>query len=152
MLPFAINNFHLWSLHGLVMTSECHNTKLQQLTTYLRSLPTSLDIENFEPQNHWIDIIGTVEGAVNRELECQLGMHANGLIEFTERGSPMEAPVKVLNWSIIEFPEDALLEIMLLKICGRMGNMEIQGCSHRPPMIVWNGNWGDIVGCMGMVV
>jgi hypothetical protein len=78
------------------MTLEARSTKLQQLTTYLRSLPTSLDIENFEPQKRWIDIIGTVEGTVNQELEFWLSTHANGPIKFTERGSHMEALVKHL--------------------------------------------------------
>ena len=120
--------------------------KLQQLTTYLHSLPISLDIENFEPQKRWIDIIGTsVEGAINRGLECRLGTHANGPIEFTKRGSPMEALVKVLDRYTNEFLEDALLEIPLLKICGRMGDIEICVCLHRQPMITWNGNWGDII-------
>ena len=122
MLPFAIDGFHLGSLPGLVMTSETRNTKLQQLTTYLRSLSTSLDIENFEPQKRRMDIIGTsVEGAINGELECRL-------------------------------LEDMLLEILLLKICGHMGDIEIRGCLHRPPMIAWFGNWGDIIGCMGVLV
>ena len=147
MLPFAIDNFNLRNLYGLVMTSEARNTKLQQLTTYLRSLPTSLDIENFEPQKRWIDIIGTVEGAVNRELECRLGAHANA-IEFTERGSPMEAPVKVLDWYMNEFLEDTLLNISLLKVCGRRGDVEIWVCLHRPPTITWI---GDIIGCMGVL-
>ena len=100
------------------MISEGRNTKLQQLTTYLRNIPTSLDIENFEPQKRWIGIIDTVEGSVNRELECRLSTHANSPTEFTERGSAL---VEVLDRYTNKFPEDTLLEIPEPRICGRMG-------------------------------
>ena len=64
----------------------------------------------------------------------------------------MEALVKVLDRYVNEFPEDTLLEIPLLKICGRMGDMEIRACLHWSPMITWNKNWGDIIGCIGVLV
>ena len=54
-------------------------------------------------------------------------MHVNGPIEFTERGSATEALVKVLDRYTNEFPEGTPLEILLLKICGRLGDMEIWG-------------------------
>ena len=62
------------------MIPEHRNEKLQQLATYLRGLPNSLalkssedshyDFQGFEPDPEWVEDIGTVEGAVNRELEC----------------------------------------------------------------------------------
>ena len=54
----------------------------------------------------------------------------------------MEVLVKVLNQYTNEFPEDMLLEIQLLKICGHMEDKGV-------PTITWI---GDIIGCMGMLV
>jgi len=77
------------------MDPEERNTKLNQLSLYLRQLPPSLAILNsfscynfqdFAPDPDWVEKIGTIEGAVNRELEVRLGMRANGPIEFVERG------------------------------------------------------------------
>jgi len=92
--------------------------QLQQLATYLRSLPTALtihnsfvsryDFENFQLDPTWIDDIGT-EGAINRELECRLGTRAHGPIEFTERGPAVEALVEVLTKYMKEFPDDVRL-------------------------------------------
>ena len=103
MLPFVIDNFHLQSLHGLMSHHDLRRSRRR------------------------IDTIGTVEGAINQELECRLGTHTNGPIEFTERGSPLEGPVKVLDQYVNEFPEHTLLQIRLLKIYGHMGDMEIRG-------------------------
>ena len=101
------------------MTLEDRNIKLQRLATYLHKLPNSLavksskdsryDFQGFEPDPEWVDNIGTVEGAVNRELECRLGSRANGPVEFTERGAPVEALVGVLDRYTKEFPNDLLL-------------------------------------------
>src|SRR5882672_6462300 len=101
------------------MTSEDRNNKLLQLAIYLNGLPDSLPIKDpphshynfqiFELEAEWIDTIGSIEGAVNRELECRLGSQANGPIEFTERGLPVEALAAVLNNYTTQFPNDILL-------------------------------------------
>jgi hypothetical protein len=49
--------------------------------------------QDFAPDPDWIETIGTVEGAINRELEVRLGTRANGPIEFVERGPSVEALV-----------------------------------------------------------
>jgi hypothetical protein len=46
---------------------------------------------------------------VNRELECRLGTRANGPIEFTERGPPVEALAVVRDKYTKQFPNDVLL-------------------------------------------
>jgi hypothetical protein len=51
-----------------------------------------------------------IAGAVNRQLEIRLGTRANGPIEFTERGPPVEALVSVLDRYIKDFPNNLLLE------------------------------------------
>src|SRR5882724_1291714 len=101
------------------MTSEDRDNKLLQLAIYLNGLPDSLPIKDpadshynfqiFELEAEWIDTIGSFEGAVNRELECRLGPWANGPIEFTERGLPVEALAMVLNDYTNQFPDDILL-------------------------------------------
>ena len=80
-----------WTMDGqwtcalchLTMTSEDHNNKLLQLAIYLNGLLDSLPIKDppdscydfqiFKLEAEWIDTIGSIEGAVNWELECQLG-------------------------------------------------------------------------------
>src|SRR5882762_10481859 len=86
---------------------------------YLHGLPNSLavktsedshyDFQGFKPDPDWVENIGTIEGAMNQELESQLGSHANGPIEFTERGALVEAIVRVLDRYTKEFPNDLLL-------------------------------------------
>jgi hypothetical protein len=93
------------------MTSEGRNANLKQCTTYLRSLPTFSGYR--ELQKRWIDIIGTVEGAHMLMVPLNL-----------QNEAPMGALVEVLDL-YNEFPEDMLLEILLLKICGCIGDMEI---------------------------
>jgi len=75
------------------MDLECHNSNLKRLDLYLHGLPSSLAItEYFSCYNFaqfsldldWVEAIGSVKGAVNHELKVQLGMHANGTIEFVE--------------------------------------------------------------------
>ncbi|KIM80110.1 hypothetical protein PILCRDRAFT_9688 [Piloderma croceum F 1598] len=93
--------------------------KLQQLAKYLRGLPSALAIKpssesrynfkNFEPDVDWIEDIGLV-GAVNQQLEIRLGTRADGPIEFTERGPPVEALVNVLDRYTKDFPNNVLLE------------------------------------------
>jgi hypothetical protein len=93
--------------------------KLQQLAKYLRGLPSALAIKpssesrynfkNFEPDADWIEDIGLV-GAVNQQLEIRLGTRADGPIEFTERGPPVEALVNVLDRYTKDFPKNVLLE------------------------------------------
>jgi hypothetical protein len=104
------------------MELEHRDKKLKQLALYLRGLPSSLVIndsfsrynfQNFSPDPDWIDIIGNVEGAVNRELEVRLGSRANGPIEFLERGPAVEALVDVLNRYTKEFPNDGLLKLWI---------------------------------------
>jgi hypothetical protein len=68
------------------MTRFTRDTSLFEL----HKLPNSLavkssedsryDFQGFEPDPGWVENIGTVEGAVNRELECRLGLRANGLV------------------------------------------------------------------------
>ena len=93
--------------------------KLQRLVKYLSNLPTTLAIKppsesrynfnNFEPDEDWIEDIGIV-GAVNRQLEIRLGTRADGPIEFTERGPPVEELANVLNRYLNDFPNNVLLE------------------------------------------
>ena len=93
--------------------------KLQRLSKYLSHLPSILAVKspsesrynfnNFEPDADWIEDIGIV-GAVNRQLEIQLGTRADGPIEFTERGPPVEALVSVLSRYTRDFPNNVLLE------------------------------------------
>jgi hypothetical protein len=100
------------------MEPEHRNIKLKQLALYLRGLPPSLPILesfshynfwDFSPDVDWIERTGTVEGAVNRELEVRLGTRAHGPIEFVERGPAVEALVDVLDHYTKEFPNDGLL-------------------------------------------
>jgi hypothetical protein len=100
------------------MNPESRNSKLKRLDLYLRGLPSSLAIvEPFSRYNFthfsldpdWVEAIGSVEGAVNRELEVRLGTRANGPIEFVERGPQVEALVGVLDHYLTQFPHDTLL-------------------------------------------
>jgi hypothetical protein len=100
------------------MDPECRDSKLKRLDLYLRGLPSSLAIsESFSRYNFaqfsldpdWVDAIGSVQGAVNRELEVRLGTRANGPIEFVERGPQVEALVGVLDHYSTQFPDDILL-------------------------------------------
>ena len=93
--------------------------KLQQLAKYPCGLTNALAIKpssescynfnNFEPNADWIEAIGIV-GAVNQQLKIQLGSRANGPIEFTEWGPPVEALVSVLDRYTKDFLNDVLLE------------------------------------------
>lgn len=99
------------------MEAEQHDTKLQRLAVYLHRLPSSLPINLFSHYNfqdfsldpEWIEIIGMVEGAVNRELETWLGMHADGPIEFVEWGPVVENLVNVLNHYLLHMAAPLLL-------------------------------------------
>jgi len=73
------------------MEQENHNMKLKKLAFYLQGLPASLPItswfsqynfDKFELNEDWIETIGTVKGAVNRNLEVRLGTCAHGPIQF----------------------------------------------------------------------
>jgi hypothetical protein len=100
------------------MDTESREIKLKRLDLYLHGLPSSLAItESFSRYNFaefsldpdWVENIGSVQGAVNRELEVRLGTHANGPIEFVERGPQVEALVGVLDRYSTQFPDDILL-------------------------------------------
>jgi len=100
------------------MEPEERKAKLKKLSLYLRRLPPSLAVidsfsrynfQDFSPDPDWVEKIGTVEGAVNRELEVRLGTRANGPIEFVERGPAVEALVDVLDQYTGTFPHDGLL-------------------------------------------
>jgi hypothetical protein len=100
------------------MNPKSRDSKLKRLDLYLRGLPSSLAInETFSRYNFahfsldpdWVEAIGSIEGAVNRELEVRLGTRANGPIEFVEWGPQVEALVGVLDHYSTQFPHDALL-------------------------------------------
>jgi hypothetical protein len=100
------------------MDHEHRNSKLKRLDLYLRGLPSSLAIAEsisrynfteFALDPDWVEAIGSVEGAVNHELEVRLGTRANGPIEFVERGPQVEALVGVLDHYSTRFPHDTLL-------------------------------------------
>jgi len=74
----------------------------------LNSFPR-YNFQDFAPDPDWVEKIGTIEGAVNQELEVRLGMRANGPIEFVERGPAVEAPVNVLDQYTRQFPCNGLL-------------------------------------------
>jgi len=63
----------------------------------------------FSLDSDWVEAIGSVQGAVNRELEVRLGTRANGPIEFVERGPQVEALVGVLDHYSTQFPDNILL-------------------------------------------
>ena len=101
------------------MDPECRDSKLKRLDLYLRGLPSSVatGTESFSRYNFaqfsvdpdWVEAIGSVPGAVNRELEVRLGTHANGPIEFVERGPQVEGLVEILDHYSKQFPDDILL-------------------------------------------
>ena len=101
-----------------LMHQEDRDTKLKRLSVYLRDLPASLptadtssryNFINFSPDPGWIEDIGTVEGAINRELEVRLGTRANGPFEFLERGPAVQELVSVLGHYTQQYPDDTLL-------------------------------------------
>ena len=59
----------------------------------------------------WVEAIGSVPGVVNCELEVWLGTHANGPLEFVERGSPSQVKglVEILDHYLKQFPANILL-------------------------------------------
>lgn len=110
----------LFSVYGSTIPIE-RVDMISKLRFLLKNLPDSLPLKSaedasinflgFEPDPEWIDRIGTVEGAVNREIEVRVGPrnNAEGTFKLTERGPGIEALADVLEKYTTEFPDDVIL-------------------------------------------
>ena len=104
--------------HVLTMSTEMHEMQLSKLHLFLEKLPASLptvdtisqppskfDFEKFELDQDWVEMTGSVVGAINHELKIRLGCHDRGPIHFREHGPPVVALVSVLDRYTHEFPD-----------------------------------------------
>jgi len=112
-----------YETHPLAHGSRCCYSKLKRLDLYLLRLPSSLAItESFSHYNltqfsldlDWVlEAIGSVVGAVNCELEVQLGMCAMANWVCGTR-SPSGSTCGVLYHYSTQFPDNILLETWMM--------------------------------------
>ena len=93
--------------------------KPHKLKVYLDQLPDSLYFQNEDDSLYGFEYFGLdstdeedigVEGAVNRQLEIQLGHRNNGPVQLKERGPSIVAVISVLNRYLTKLPTSVILK------------------------------------------
>ena len=103
------------------MSTEMCEMQLSKLCLFLEKLsaslptvntisqpPSKFDFQKFELDQDWVEMTGSMVGAINCELEVRLGHCDRGPIHFRERGPPVVALVSVLDRYTHEFTGDII--------------------------------------------